>query len=87
VVYTFVLPFSDGYFWQLDVLIWSSTDGHLQTTFAWKLTNGALDSVSYTGGATELVETIAMTFQKMEFDATAGGKTVVTSFNGQTPIV
>jgi type VI protein secretion system component Hcp len=34
-----------------------------------------------------LQATIAMAFQKMEFDATAGGKTVVTNINGQTPIV
>jgi type VI protein secretion system component Hcp len=62
-------------------------DGHLQTTFAWKLTNGALDSVSYTAGASTLVETIAMIFQKMEIDATAGGTTIVTSFNAHAPIV
>ncbi|PMD15603.1 hypothetical protein NA56DRAFT_663778 [Hyaloscypha hepaticicola] len=65
----------------------SASDGHLQTTFAWKLTNGALDSVSYTAGASTLVETIAMIFQKMEIDATAGGTTIVTSFNAQAPIV
>jgi hypothetical protein len=61
-------------------------DGHLATIFAWKLTNGALDSVSYTAGDSTLVETIAMVFQKMEIDATAGGTTVVTSFNAQAPI-
>lgn len=61
-------------------------DGHLATTLSWKLTNGALDGVSYTAGATELVETIAMAFQKMEIDATAGGSTVVTSFNTVAPV-
>jgi len=42
--------------------------------------------VSYTAGDSTLVETIAMVFQKMEIDATAGGTTVVTSFNAQAPI-
>jgi type VI protein secretion system component Hcp len=62
-------------------------DGQPETTFAWKLTNGQLDSVSINAGSTELVETIAMNFEKLEFDATAGGTTEVTSLNGQAPIV
>jgi hypothetical protein len=33
-----------------------------------------------------MVESIAMVFQKLEIDATAGGSTVSTLFNWQTPI-
>ena len=62
------------------------TDGNLATTFAWKLTNGGLTSVSFGAGSTQMVESIAMVFQKLEIDATAGGSTVSTGFDWQTPI-
>ncbi|KAH8796283.1 hypothetical protein BGZ57DRAFT_998045 [Hyaloscypha finlandica] len=63
-----------------------ATNGNLATTFAWKLTNGGLTSVSYGAGSTQMVESIAMVFQKLEIDATAGGSTVSSLFNWQTPI-
>jgi hypothetical protein len=37
-----------------------------------------LDGVSYQAGSAELIEIIALVFQRMEIDATAGGSTVVT---------
>lgn len=61
-------------------------DGNLVTIFAYKLTNGNLGSVSHEGGATAIVETFTMFFQKMEIDATAGGSTVATSFNLASPV-
>jgi type VI protein secretion system component Hcp len=67
--------------------MWCLIDGHAETKFVWKLTNGQLESVSLNAGATELVETMAMNFEKLEFDATAGGTTTMTSLNGQVPIV
>jgi hypothetical protein len=57
------------------------------TTFAWKLTNGGLTSVSHGAGPTQMVETINMIFQKLEIDATAGGSTVTASFDPQIPFV
>jgi prepilin-type processing-associated H-X9-DG protein len=62
-------------------------DGHLATTFAWKLTNGALNSVTQVADSTQIVETIEIIFERIEFDATAGGNTVTTTVNGQSPIV
>ena len=53
-------------------------EGHLDTTIVWKLTNGALDGVTYRAGETRLVEIIALVFERLEIDATAGGTTVST---------
>ena len=75
-----------SFIWTLDTNFFELADGNLATTFAWKLTNGGLTSVSYGAGSTQMVESIAMVFQKLEIDATAGGITVSTLFNWQTPI-
>ncbi|KAE9375117.1 hypothetical protein N431DRAFT_333734 [Stipitochalara longipes BDJ] len=61
-----------------------ASNDNLATTFAWKLTNGGLSSVSYDVGTT-MIEIIAMVFQKLEIDTTAGGKTVTAVVNTQAP--
>jgi type VI protein secretion system component Hcp len=47
----------------------------------YKLTNAQLASIEHKGTASELVEKLALNFQKMEIDVDVGGSTTTAQFN------